>query len=191
MNRGGFHKWDFLLASIALRLLALSPVSLSALSSGLSAEPSPMERLQPPRPAISAGELERLSEISTRLAVLNERLRTELESSKRSSSELEGSLETSTRELAELRSELEESRRSSIELAASAGRSERELIELRGALTKADDSLKSLEASFAAYRAEAESRIRSLSFGRFLLSCAAAAGWVAAILLLVAGLGSR
>jgi chromosome segregation ATPase len=154
------------------------------LSSGLSAEPSSSSASAAPAQAISASELARLYEISTRLASLNERLRTELEASKRSSSALEDSLATSTLELATLRAELEASRRSLKALEDSVARSERESSGLKEALTRADDSLKSLEASFEAYKREAEGRIMALRAGRAGLVVLAAAGCFAAILTL-------
>ena len=160
-------------------------VSCLVLSSAFSAEPplsSPGTSLQA---AISANELARLSEISTRLASLNEKLRSELEASSLSSSALAISLETSTRELATLRLELEESRRNSSELATRAGNSELESVGLREALTRADDSLRNLEASFAAYRKEAEGRLLSLSLGGLGLGILAASGWIVALLVLV------
>jgi ABC-type multidrug transport system fused ATPase/permease subunit len=177
---------------LALWLLAagagfagFSPVSPSGLWAEASPSAQPSGSQAPATQAISASELARLSEISTRLAALNERLRTELEASKRNSGELEGSLETSTRELATLRLELEESRRSSSELARRAELSEQESIALREASMKAEGSLRNLEASFAAYRREAEERILALSAGRIGLVILAGAGWVLAILSLL------
>ncbi|MEI6876256.1 MAG: hypothetical protein WCL50_14135 [Spirochaetota bacterium] len=155
-------------------------------SSVLSAEPSVPSPGIPPAAAISASELARLSEISTRLAVLNERLRIELEASNRSSRELEASLATSTLELATLRLELGESRLNSSELATRAGNSELESAGLREALTKADDSLRNLEASFAAYRKEAEAIALRQSLGSLGFAALAASGWLVAILAFIA-----
>lgn len=132
-------------------------------------------------------ELSRLAEISTRLSSLNERLRTELEASKRSSEELEDSLVRSSSELEGLRREFEDSRRISNELASRAERSEMESTELRAALTRAEDSLRSLERSFEAYRLEAEARIRRLVTWRWIWAAAAAAGWALALIVFLAG----
>jgi predicted nucleic acid-binding Zn-ribbon protein len=133
---------------------------------------------------ISVSELARLSEISTRLAELNTRLRTELADSRQSSLELASSLETSTRGLEALRLELEASQRSSSELVARAESSERDLSALREALTRADSSLKSLESSFGEYRKTAETRILALQAERALWWILTGAGCIAAILAL-------
>ena len=133
---------------------------------------------------ISASELGRLSEISTRLASLNETLRIELEDSKSNSAELASSLETSTRELATLKRELDLFRQNSSELGLRAEILERESIELSAALKKADDSLRSLEVSFAEYRKEAERRTVFLGLGVLGAGLVAAAGWTVAILAL-------
>ncbi len=164
----------FALAALFWALCLASP-------SGLGAEPSPRDQPQAAISAISASELERLSEISTRLASLNERLRTELEASRRSLSELGDSLAISTRELGTLRLELKESRRNSSELVSTAESSARESIALREALTRAEDSLKSSEASFEGYRRTAESRMLALSAGRLGLVSLAVSGWIAAL----------
>ena len=162
--------WRALFASLALVLSAASwPEAPSSL-------PSASET-----PRISGNELERLSAISTRLATLNERLRTELEASRLKSVELEDSLALSTRELATLRLELEEFRRTSTELELRATNSERESIALSEALRKADASLKSLEGSFADYRKAAEARSRGLWFA----GAAAFAGWGLAIFVII------
>ena len=106
--------------------------------------------------------LNRLIGISTQLSNLNERLRSELQDSKRNSLELQSMLEDSKRELEELRQELEALRNSSKELLSAAENSQTELAALMTALRKAESSLMSLEISFAAYREAAESRISSL-----------------------------
>jgi septal ring factor EnvC (AmiA/AmiB activator) len=120
----------------------------------------------PPEPdasaKVSASELSRLVEISTRLAKLNETLRNELEGSKRNSVELERTLESSKVELDALRSELESLRTTSIELERSAERSATASVELRTALSKAESSLTNLEASFESYRTAAEAKIAHL-----------------------------
>ena len=159
-------------------------VSLLASWSGLSAESSQPVSQQAATSAISATELARLSEISTRLATLNERLRIDLESSRSSLRGLEDSLASSTLELATLRLELEESRRNSSELATVAERSAQESTALREALTRADGSLRSLEASFAAYKTEAESRILRLSATRLGFAALGGLGWLVAVLAL-------
>jgi len=130
---------------------------------------------------VSTSELARLAEISTRLEALNERLRNELADSKRNSSELAALLGSSRLELEALRSELESSRRISTELGERAASSASESTALRTALTKADDSLRSLESSFEAYRRAAEARIRKVELGRAAAVAAAAAGWLAAL----------
>ena len=135
---------------------------------------------------ISVTELSRLVEISTRLAQLNETLKSELGASKRSSGELLRTLESSKAELDALRSELENLRKTSIELARSAESSATVSAELRTALSKAESSLTSLEASFASYRTAAETRIarleRAARRGRiagFALGALALGGWTA------------
>ncbi len=132
----------------------------------------------PATPRISASELERLSAISTRLAELNERLRTELETSRRNSSGLEASLADSTRELERFRQILSE-----LELRAT--NSERESIALSEALRKADASLRSLEASFADYRKAAEARSRGLALFTLGAGLAALAGWTVALIVII------
>lgn len=134
---------------------------------------------------ISASELSRLVEISTRLARLNETLRTELEDSRKSSAELARTLESS-------RVELEDLRRILRELERTAQSSARELDGLRTALKRAEDSLQSLESSFAAYRAEATREIRDLKaakgfFGWLtgIFAALAVSGWAAFILVLI------
>jgi septal ring factor EnvC (AmiA/AmiB activator) len=133
-----------------------------------------------------------LEEISSRLGTLNERLSFELRDSRKSSEELARSLENSKSELAGLRAELEASRKISSGLARSAERSERESLELREALTKAGSSLRSLEASFGTYRAEAEKRIAALDRAAVrwrglaaIASVAACAGWTAFLAVLL------
>jgi predicted nucleic acid-binding Zn-ribbon protein len=82
----------------------------------------------------SSGVHSRLLEISTRLAVLNERFRTGLETLRQTSIAISDRAETSNQELEGLRE----------------------------ALTKAESSLMNLEQSFAAYRMSAEARIARL-----------------------------
>jgi len=113
--------------------------------------------------------LNRLIEISGQLSTLNERLRSELQDSRRSSRELQTMLESSKRELDGLRRELETLRQelealhnSSTQLLAAAENSQTELTAVQAALKKAESSLASLEQSFAAYRQAAERRINSL-----------------------------
>ncbi|HUX41856.1 MAG TPA: hypothetical protein VMV83_11885 [Rectinemataceae bacterium] len=139
----------------------------------------------PATPRISASELERLSAISTRLAELNERLRTELEVSRRNSSGLEASLADSTQELGELRLELERFRLISSELELRATSSERESIALSEALRKAEDSLRSLEVSFADYRKAAEARSLRISLLSLGAGLAALAGWTVALFVVI------
>jgi septal ring factor EnvC (AmiA/AmiB activator) len=131
----------------------------------------------------SQDALSRLIGISTRLAGLNERLRTELEDSRKSSLELRDTLERSKTELDGLRTELEDLRRTSQELSARAETSSQELEGLRTALTRAESSLTNLEQSFAAYRMTAEARIAYLErSGRFMKY-----GLAAAVLLALGG----
>jgi chromosome segregation ATPase len=134
----------------------------------------------------SEDALSRLSEISTRLAELNERLRTELEDSRKSSLELQNTLTRSKNELDGLKTELETLRKTSQELLDRVEISNRESEELRTALTKAEDSLTSLEQSFASYRMTAEGRIaylesrgRFFMYGFFAASLLALSGWTA------------
>jgi chromosome segregation ATPase len=130
--------------------------------------------------------LSRLTEISTRLAQLNETLRNELEDSRKSSQELRATLEKSKNELDGLRIELEALRRSSAELLNRAELSSQESEGLREALTKAESSLTSLELSFAAYRMSAEGRIEYLErnsrlykYAFFAAAFLALGGWTA------------
>ena len=136
---------------------------------------------------ISASELERLAEISRRLLLLNERLKTELEDSRRSSEDLAALLESSRRELEALRLELEASRTISTGLASRAESSERDSASLREALTRAQVSLESSTTSFEAYRRAAEARLRRAERGKRLLALAAASGWAAALGLFLFG----
>jgi chromosome segregation ATPase len=106
--------------------------------------------------------LNRLIEISTQLSNLNEKLRSELQDSKKSSSELQNMLEISRMELDALRKELSALRTSSEELLSKAENSQTELNALQTVLRKAESSLTSLELSFAAYREASENRIRVL-----------------------------
>jgi chromosome segregation ATPase len=131
-------------------------------------------------------ELTRLLDISTRLSELNERLRSELEDSRKSSTELLATLETSRSELEQLKQELTPLRNSSMELLTRAERSEQELSGLRAALRKAESSLVSLDVSYGAYKTAAEARIRRLErSGRWMkyavigLAIFAAGGWTA------------
>jgi septal ring factor EnvC (AmiA/AmiB activator) len=135
---------------------------------------------------VSASELSRLVEISTKLATLNETLRNELEGSKRNSGELARTLESSKAELDALKKELESLRTTSIELAHSAENSVTELTELRKALSKAESSLTNLEASFESYRSAAEAKIARLErkarfekVGLIVLGSLALGGWSA------------
>jgi chromosome segregation ATPase len=117
----------------------------------------------------SGNGLPRLIEISTQLARLNEKLRTELADSRKNSQELSSMLNESRKELADLRIELENLRQSSTGLLNSAETSSRESEALKTALTKAENSLQNLEASFSAYRMTAEGRIAHLEKSRAFL----------------------
>ena len=170
----------------------------AALSLALSAPLWCQDTATPPNSANLGNELTRLVEISARLALLNETLRTELAGSRKSSEDLALSLGTSKSELASLRFELEElrtelgsSRLVSSGLATSAENLEKESLALREALRRADSSLLSLEASFADYRTTAESRTLSLEksgvvsrLWNWIASLLAVAGWSAFILAL-------
>ncbi len=159
-----------------------------ALSFSLS---SPAAYPQESTSTISGTELSRLIEISTRLGTLNETLRTELSDSLRNSEELARTLESSRteiealrNELASLRNDLASSRETSMALVESAAISEKESLELRTSLERAQDSLKSLETSWAAYKVGAEGRIQSLELARFrsrivvaTIAAVAIAGW--------------
>jgi chromosome segregation ATPase len=134
----------------------------------------------------SQNALSRLTEISTRLADLNERLRNELDDSRKSSLELRNTLEQSRIELDGLRAELEILRRTSTELSGRAEILNQESEELRTALTKAENSLMNLEQSFASYRMAAEARIahlerngRFLKYGLIVSALLALSGWTA------------
>jgi len=159
-----------------------------ALSFSLS---SPAAYPQESASTISGNELSRLIEISTRLGTLNETLRLELSDSLKNSEELALTLESSRTEiealrseLASLRSDLASSRETSMALAESAAISEKESLALRVSLERAQTSLRSLEASWGAYRTGAEEKIRSLESARFrsriitaTLAAVALAGW--------------
>ena len=121
-----------------------------------------MESGEAGNPHSSGNALSRLIEISAQLSTLNEKLRSELQDSRRSSRELQTMLETSKQEFDELRRELEILRNTSMELLIAAEHSQTELTALQAALRKAESSLMSLELSFAAYREAAERRIYSL-----------------------------
>ncbi len=183
-RRGG---WSHSGRGAAMRaLFASSALAFSA--AFWPEEPSPSAVASPSAAGtsqLSASELERLSVISTRLARLNERLRTELEASKLNSSGLETSLATSTRELEGLRLELRQLRLTSTELELRAANSERESIALLEALRKADASLRSLEASFGEYRRAAEASLRGLRIASLGTAIVAAAGWIVALLAIV------
>jgi predicted nucleic acid-binding Zn-ribbon protein len=114
----------------------------------------------------SGNEVQRLIEISTRLAELNTTLRNELDGSRRNSEDLQLTLGKSKNELDTLRTELEQLRTASTMLLSKAEGSQTELTALREALTKAESSLTSLEQSFAAYRQTAELKIAGLEKSR-------------------------
>lgn len=165
---------------------------LLAFFQGFSSSASCAETgIQSPLPG-SRVELERLAEISRRLASLNETLSRELLDSRRSSAELALSLENSKLELFALKSELEGLREISNSLAQSAERSETESRELRTALTKAESSLRNSEASFEAFRKESVRRIagleRAAARARFFtaaVSVIALGGWGAFLVMLL------
>ena len=134
----------------------------------------------------SQNELSRLIGISTRLAELNERLRTELADSRRNSAELSNTLGASKTELDTLKAELEALRQTSTALLNRAELSNQELNGLREALRRAESSLTSLEQSFGAYRMTAESRIarlersgRLFKYGFIAAAVLAVGGWTA------------
>ncbi|MDR0314253.1 MAG: hypothetical protein LBI14_11740, partial [Treponema sp.] len=110
----------------------------------------------------SSAALNRLTEISNQLSLLNERLRNELLDSRQNSRELQNMLELSKQELDGLRQELERLRIVSAELSNRAENSLTESTELLTALKRAESSLVSLEQSFAAYRLAVEQRIQRL-----------------------------
>jgi septal ring factor EnvC (AmiA/AmiB activator) len=117
-----------------------------------------------PLPAANSSEreLSRLIEISSQLTQLNEKLRNELEDSRKNSRDLRNTLEKSKNELDELRAELEALRTASTALLNTQDESRTDLTALQTALTKAGNSLASLEQSFAAYRMQAELQIGRL-----------------------------
>ena len=139
--------------------------------------------------SVSGSELSRLIEISNQLASLNERLRSELEDSRKSSLNLRDTLGKSKEELDALKAELEGLRAASTALLSTQEESLADLDLLRTALTKAGSSLTSLEHSFAAYRQTAELQITRLEKARngwriaFFAACGAAlAGGAAAVI---------
>lgn len=95
---------------------------------------------------ISEPELARCRAISLRLVAISSELESKLSASAETLTRLSAELAASRSELAELRASLETSQTRSAEL--------------EQALASADSSLKSLTASFAAYKSAAESRIR-------------------------------
>jgi len=134
----------------------------------------------------SESELSRLIEISTRLGKLNETLKSELEGSRKNSTELEHTLSASRIELDRLKAELESLRSTSTELEQSVARSRTESDGLKSALRKAEASWQSLELSFTAYKTEAERQLSGLEASRnrwrgaFLVAAALGlGGWVA------------
>ena len=158
---------------LCLALLSGFPLGLWALESADSAETE--------NGSSSGNALNRLIEISGQLSILNGKLQNELQDSKRSSRELQITLEASKRELDGLRQELEVLRNTSTELLTAAENSQTELTALQGALRKAESSLTSLELSFAAYREVSEKRAAGLEKKNRLLKWGfAAAGILAA-----------
>lgn len=132
----------------------------------------------------SDSELSRLIEISTRLGRLNETLKSELEGSRKNSTELENTLSASRIELDKLKTELESLRSTSTELEQSVTRSQRESDGLKTALMKAETSWQSLELSFTAYKTEAERQLSGLEASRnrwrggfFIAAALALGGW--------------
>jgi hypothetical protein len=151
MERKPFLLFLFLLPALFLAL----PQPLFPLESGQE-NPALMN------PQSSNDALNRLTEISNQLSLLNEKLRIELLDSRQSSRELQIMLELSRQELEGLRNELEYLRIVSAELLSRAESSQTESTELLTALRKAEYSLVSLEQSFAVYRLTAEQRISRL-----------------------------
>jgi len=143
-------------------LFLFALLSVLALSSALPWELFALESGVAENEGNSGNALNRLIEISGQLSSLNERLRNELQDSKRSSRELQIMLEASRKELETLRQELEVLHNTSAELLIKAENSRTELTALQTALRKAESSLTSLELSFAAYRETAEKRISGL-----------------------------
>lgn len=134
----------------------------------------------------SESELSRLIEISIKLGKLNETLKSELEGSRKNSTELENTLSASKIELDRLKAELESLRSTSTELEQSVTRSRMESDGLKSALRKAEASWQNLELSFNAYKTEAERQLSGLEASRnrwrggFLVAAALAlGGWVA------------
>ena len=157
-NRVSFYFW------------LLLPVLFLGLSLGLWAQNGEAENARSREiPPSSENALSRLIEISAQLSTLNERLREELQDSRRSSRELQNMLESSRRELETLRSELEVLHNSSRRLLSGAENSQTESAGLLTALRKAEASLMSLELSFTAYRETAEGRIKTLEREKTLL----------------------
>ena len=139
-------------------ILLLLPLLFSGFSWGLWAQ----ESWEAGNPLNSENALNRLIGISEQLSTLNERLRSELQDSRRSSRELQTTLESSKQELNGLKHELETLRNSSTELLIKAENSQTESAALQTALRKAESSLTNLELSFEVYRQAAENRISGL-----------------------------
>lgn len=163
-----------------LSLAVFSQASSPHLFSQVPSPPSGMENQADTGPSKRAPS--RLEEISTRLAVLNGQLKSELEDSKRSLDELAHLLETSREELSALQA-------SSMELELRAQSSEQALKELSMALAKANASLESLERSFAAWKALSDATIERLERSRtrsrvacMVLGTLAVGGWTAFLL---------
>jgi septal ring factor EnvC (AmiA/AmiB activator) len=146
----------------------------------------PLAGLPSDLPGSEPAELSRLIEISTRLSEINETLRNELEDSRKTSTELYTTLETSKRELERSKAELERLRMNSTRLLETAQNSEQVLSGLREALRKAENSLMNLELSWEGYRITAENRIAALErrarvypWALAAAALLAAAGWTA------------
>lgn len=111
-------------------------------------------------------ELLRLTEISMQLGRLNERLKNELENSRKNSSELENRLKASKTELEQLQAELKALQSSLIELRLNVTTSLQESKQLKDSLQKTEDSLQSLEQSFNNYKTAAEQELKRLEQSR-------------------------
>ncbi|MDR1252832.1 MAG: hypothetical protein LBK62_11820 [Treponema sp.] len=171
-----WRKKIFLVLSKPLAGLLL----LRALCWGLPLPLYSLESGQTVSGSVSENELSRLIEISNQLVDLNEKLRSELEDSRKNSKSLQDTLGKSKEELDALRTELEHLRTASTALLNTQEKSQTDLALLQTALTKAESSLTSLEQSFAAYRQTAELQIARLEKARggwrvaFLAACGAA-----------------
>jgi chromosome segregation ATPase len=141
MSKSKSLSWCLLLALFLAPVI--SPLSASA------AEASPLP-----------SAIERLSQISTRLALLNERLQAELRLCQTNLANLKLQLAASGLELETLTRQLAESKTQIDELARLNQTSQEDLAALRESLAKAQSSLTNLQTSLDAYKRKADAEIK-------------------------------